>query len=92
MVDVVNAYKGKRTAIHPITTGFDALSDELLGALRSCEEGKASYVKVDADKITELKPLLEDEETEFVAVNYKFVAKILSRYDIRLSKNLFTVW
>jgi DNA polymerase-1 len=89
MVEVVNAYKGKRTAIHPITTGFDAFSDELLGLAFCCEEGKASYVNVDADKITELKPLLEDEETEIVAVNYKFVAKILSRYDVRLSKNLF---
>lgn len=89
MGEVVSAFKGKRTALHPITTGFDALNDDLMGLAFCGEEGKAMYVEVDAEKLKELKPFLEDEGTEIVAANYKFVAKLLSRYGVSLSRNLF---
>lgn len=85
----IEQYRGKRTAIHPITTGFDALKDELLGLAFCCEEGKASYIKLDDEKLNQLKLLLEDESTEIVAANYKFVAKVLSRKGVQLSRNLF---
>lgn len=89
--DLVAKLKGKQVAIHPITTGFDALSDKLIGLALSSEAGKAVYVKLEGDALTKLKPLLEDESTKIVAANYKFVAKILAQSGIRLSNNLFDI-
>lgn len=87
--ELAGSLMGKRVAIHPITTGFDALNDKLIGLAFSAEEGKASYVKLEEGVLEELKPLLEDEGTQIVAANYKFIAKVLARSGVNLSNNLF---
>ena len=74
---------------HTITSGFDAMRDNLLGFAFSIKKGEAVYVPLEKDTLSKFKSILENKETEIVAVNFKFAAKVLSMHGVKLSYNVF---
>jgi DNA polymerase-1 len=74
---------------HTITSGFDAMRDKLLGFAFSLKTGEAVYVPLNDDTLNKFKSVLENKETEIVAVNFKFAAKVLSMHGVKLSYNVF---
>jgi DNA polymerase-1 len=74
---------------HAITSGFDAMRDELVGMAFSTEDSKATYVPIEAGVLDEFKEILEDGSKEIVATNYKFAAKVLAMAGVSISKNVF---
>jgi DNA polymerase-1 len=88
--DLISSLKESGSfGFHAITSGFDAMRDDLIGFAFSTEDGKASYVPLSDGVLNEFKEVLEDEAIEIVATNFKFSAKVLAMAGVRLSRNVF---
>lgn len=77
----------KQFGLHAITSGFNAMKDELLGFAVCLEEGKSTYIPV--SKLEKFRGVLEDNSNKLVATNYKFAAKVFAMHGVRLSRNVF---
>ena len=86
----------KLIAFDTETTSLDYMAAELVGLSFSFEAGKAVYIPVAHDYVgapeqlerdwvlTQLKPILEDENKPKVGQNLKYDANVLSHYDINV--------
>ena len=92
--DLIRKLKGSKSfGFHAITSGFDAMRDDLLGFSFSLTTGESVYVPlgdpISKDRLNKFKPVLENNDFEIVAVNFKFAAKVLSMHGVKISYNVF---
>lgn len=81
--------KSEKFGLHAITSGFDAMIDELLGFSICTEVGKASYVTLTDGVLEEFKSVLENADKTIVAANYKFAKKVFAMHGVNLSRNVY---
>lgn len=81
--------KSERFGLHAITSGFNAMTDELLGFSICTEVGKASYVTLTDGVLEEFKSVLENADKTFVAANCKFATKVFAMHGVNLSRNVY---
>ena len=81
--------KSERFGLHAITSGFNAMIDELLGFSICTEVGKASYVTLTDGVLEEFKSVLEDADKTIVAANCKFATKVFAMHGVNLSSNVY---
>ena len=87
---LVKGMKGsQRFGLHAITSGFNPMSDELLGFSVCLESGKAFYVPISDGVLEEFKEVLEDSSKTIVAFNFKFIAKSFAMNGVKLSKKVY---
>ena len=78
-----------RFGLHAITSGFNAMEDELLGFSVCTKEGEAFYVKNEEGALDSFKSVLENPEHTIVAANNKFIAKVFANHGVKLSKRIY---
>ena len=81
--------KSERFGLHAITSGFNAMIDELLGFSICTEVGKASYVTLSDGVLEEFKSVLENADKTIIAANCKFVTKIFAMHGVNLTRNVY---
>ena len=86
---VAELEKSERFGLHAITSGFNAMVDELLGFSICINEGKASYVTIADGVLEEFKSVLEDANKTIIAANCKFAIKVFAMHGVNLSRNIY---
>tara|TARA_B100001564_G_C20635971_1_gene669742 strand:- start:20 stop:1852 length:1833 start_codon:yes stop_codon:yes gene_type:complete len=79
----------QRFGLHAVTSGFNPMTDELMGFSVCLEKGKAFYVPLSDGVLEEFKDVLEDSSKTIVAANYKFIAKSFAMSGVKLSKKVY---
>jgi len=74
----------KRFALDTETSGLDPITAKLLGLSFSWRAGEAYFVLATAERLSALKPLLEDEKIKKIGHNLKFDWRVLKNQGLNL--------